>query len=268
MQAVPGLIAQAAARRARRADGDPYEQQPGHGRREHVRVAHQQRLGLADNRRVRGHRVAPDDQQPVGDDEADRVAAAHRVPACQPVGADTTLERRDACHQGDEDDDTVASEQPGDPPGVGQPVTKPVQRLGVVPPQADGDHSSGHDQPKDDGRMSARPRRRRRRRRHPGQRGPPLLGDGAHAHLLRRYPDAAAGRAVAPGLGREVSPGLGRARCGSAATSRADTGPWRGQPRRSSGGAGAAFEAAAATDAVSEMWANAVMPQLCRRDLS
>ena len=78
-----------------------------------------------------------------------------RVPAGEPVGADAALERRDACHQRDEDDDAVAGEQAGDPAGVGQPVAEAVDRRGVVPPQRDRRDRAGEDDGEDGVRVRA-----------------------------------------------------------------------------------------------------------------
>ena len=43
--------------------------------------------------------VPPDGQDDVRDDQAERVAAAHRVPAGHPVGADPALQSGDPGHQ-------------------------------------------------------------------------------------------------------------------------------------------------------------------------
>ncbi len=153
VQVIPGLVAQPAAGGPGRDGADPDQQQAGDGRHQHVRVAQQERRGLADHVGVRGDRVPPDDQQAVRDDEADRVAAAHGVPARQPVGADAALQRRDAGHQRDEHDDRVAGQQAGDPPGVGQPVAEPADRRRARPPEPDGGRRAGGDRGQHGGRM-------------------------------------------------------------------------------------------------------------------
>ncbi len=186
VQVVPGLVAHPAAGGPGRDDADPDQQQPGDRRHEHVRVAQQQRRGLADHVGVRGDRVPPDDQQAVRRDQADRVAAAHRVPAGQPVGADAALQRRDAGHQRDQHDHGVAGQQTGDPPGVGEPVTEPADRRRVGPPQPDGRRGSGRDQGEQGGRVRAR--RRPGPRRSAGESGPDRTGRGR-----RRRPRPLAG---------------------------------------------------------------------------
>ena len=110
------------------------------------------------------------------DDEADRVAAAHRVPAGQPVGADAALQRREPGHQRDQHDDAVAGEQAGDPAGVGQPVAEPVDRRRVMPPERERRERTRGDQRKDGPRVGAPGRGR-------GRGGRPVARGGQSGHV-------------------------------------------------------------------------------------
>ena len=149
VQVIPGVVGQAAARRAGGHQADTQEQEPGYGRHQDVRVGGQQGARLAGQSLVRGDRIAPDDEQGVRDDHADDVAAAHRVPAGQPVGADPPFQRRQPGHERDQHDHPVAREQAEDASRVGEPVAQAVDRWRIGPPQRDHGQRAGDDQGQD-----------------------------------------------------------------------------------------------------------------------
>ena len=192
---IPGLVLEAAARGPGREGGHAEQHEPGDGRHQHVRVRRQQRGGFARHLHVGGDRVAPDDERDVGGDQGDDVAAAHRVPAGEPVGADALLQRRQPGHQRDQDDEPVPGEQAEHVARGGDQGAGGGRPRGAAPPQGDhdqraeadeGQHQHRQDHPGDPPAGPERPGRRRGR---PG--GGPLRRH--RAGRMRRGAAAAAG---------------------------------------------------------------------------
>ena len=140
----------APAHRADRDEADEHQQTGADGGLAHVRQLVDRVDRLLEDRGVgeaglEGVPVHREDD--VRDDQAERVAAGHRVPASHPVGADPALQRGHPGHLEHHQGHQVPAEQTRDPPGVDHLAALVRDGRGVVPPQP---HHRGRARPEGD----------------------------------------------------------------------------------------------------------------------
>ncbi len=157
MQVVPGLVRQPAPHGARREPAHPDQQRQGNRGHEHVRFVEHHARGLARHPDVRCHGVPGHDQHRVRHQHGNQVATECPVGGGDPVAADPPLEPGDPAHEHDLDEQQVAAEQPADPTGRGQRLSRAVERSGgcAAPPQPHHRHGSGHQGAEQHGRPPA-----------------------------------------------------------------------------------------------------------------
>ena len=155
VQVVPGLVAEPTPQRPQRGEPHPEQQEVADGRHQHVGVGGEQRRRLADHVRVRGQRVAPDDEQHVPADDPAQHPAEGAVPAGQPVGADPALDRRQPRHQQHRDHHPVPGQQAEALPDGGQRTAGADDGVGGMPPQGEDRGRAGGDQRQRGGRADS-----------------------------------------------------------------------------------------------------------------